>query len=221
MAMLQPSEKPYWSSWNPHQIDNDKHGSPSRIARVPRDPYEFRETKAPAMPEDFVKARSIDMQVTTGPGARYVHLEMQPDYLDTMDAPFAVFTFLYRGKGFFGSASHSTDSHQRSGSTTPTVSSVESNDTKSIEYSEWQTRESDKDKVTKKTSDKEASASWEGEKNDPKLKDENPKQEKSKEQKSKEKTPNETGKQSLGDAAGTGGWATTEQENGKGKKVVW
>ncbi|KAG8626804.1 hypothetical protein KVT40_005749 [Elsinoe batatas] len=108
----QQSSKTYWQAWNPkskgygdpNRHDNGiaTHDAANRF--VPRDPYVEPAYEQPEIYSDFARARGLYVQATTYKGARYVHPVARPLYFDTMEAPFAVFTFHYRGKAFFEAA---------------------------------------------------------------------------------------------------------------------
>ncbi|EGC43446.1 conserved hypothetical protein [Histoplasma capsulatum var. duboisii H88] len=51
------------------------------------------------VPESVARAESLTHQVQLGPQARYTHRIRTPEYLDTMDKPYAEFIFKYRTAG--------------------------------------------------------------------------------------------------------------------------
>ncbi|KAF2226551.1 hypothetical protein BDZ85DRAFT_293489 [Elsinoe ampelina] len=119
----QQSSKTYWKAWNPNSKgygDPNRHdngiAAPDVANRfVPRDPYVEPAYEQPEIYSDFARARGLYVQATTYKGARYVHPVARPLYFDTMEAPFVVFTFHYRGKAFFEAAKEKSrskaDSH--------------------------------------------------------------------------------------------------------------
>lgn len=81
--------KPYWSSWNkPPEPDPE---SPS--AR--RNPFKYPAEPTPAISRTAVH-HSVSSQVRIGPGADFFHETAKPQYIDSMDAPYAIFRFKYR-----------------------------------------------------------------------------------------------------------------------------
>jgi len=63
-----------------------------------RDPYVAPAYDLPVVCAEYAAANGLEVQVKTGKGARYIHEVGQPNYLDTMDEPHAVFVFRYRTK---------------------------------------------------------------------------------------------------------------------------
>jgi hypothetical protein len=51
------------------------------------------------VPASVAEALSLSHQVQPGALARYVHKIRTPEYLDTLDEPYARFVFKYRHKG--------------------------------------------------------------------------------------------------------------------------
>ena len=103
--MQEPTTKPYWT--NPgaaHKGYGELPVSarPSTIAPTVglRDPYVTPAYDLPVVCAEFAASNGLEVQVKTGKGARYMHEVGQPNYLDTMDEPHAVFIFRYRTKGF-------------------------------------------------------------------------------------------------------------------------
>ena len=85
--------KPYWKDWNKPAT-----GSPDlgRRREVAREVYTYPAEKLPAIPEGKVSAATHGVQ--TGRGAEYSHHCNRPVYIDSMDKPYAVFSFKYRSK---------------------------------------------------------------------------------------------------------------------------
>lgn len=84
--------KPYWNDWNKRPAV-----SSSRLARPL---YIAPEEPMPLVPKQATRAKNVEHQVKTGKGAPYLHLCARPEYLDSMQQPYAVFTFKYRSKKF-------------------------------------------------------------------------------------------------------------------------
>ncbi|KAI9663602.1 MAG: hypothetical protein M1821_007092 [Bathelium mastoideum] len=87
--------KPYWKSWG----DESKQKS-SNANRRARAELVFVEPEEPlhAIPQKTAQEKQVEHQVKMGRGATYYHRVGQPEYLDSMEAPFAVFSFKYRSK---------------------------------------------------------------------------------------------------------------------------
>ncbi|KAL2351448.1 hypothetical protein BJ546DRAFT_284406 [Cryomyces antarcticus] len=92
--------KPYWAEWY-----HRPKPSTDFITKIERD----RSTKeeqlcirpaAPPLrvPANLAEEHNVDTQVRAGKGMRYVHKTQRPDYLDTMEKPFAVFAFKFRSR---------------------------------------------------------------------------------------------------------------------------
>lgn len=89
-TMLEPVIKPYWADW---EKPDDNAG---KLRGKPREPYEY-----PALPPPVVasgKPSGVNYGVQAGRGANYTHPTYRPEYLDTMQKPYAIFTFKYRSK---------------------------------------------------------------------------------------------------------------------------
>ncbi|THX17934.1 hypothetical protein D6D13_00223 [Aureobasidium pullulans] len=87
---IQP--KPYWSDWNKRPVNNGPHPSRRDLMYIaPEDPL-------PSVPKAVARSKHVEHQVKTGKGAQYLHLCARPEYLDSMQKPYAVFTFKYRSK---------------------------------------------------------------------------------------------------------------------------
>lgn len=87
---LEPVIKPYWADW-----DKPQQGT-SRPRPQPRDPYEYPPPATVLAPSG--RARDLSHGVQAGRGADYAHKTFRPEYLDTMDKPYAIFTFKYRSQ---------------------------------------------------------------------------------------------------------------------------
>jgi hypothetical protein len=82
--------KSYWKEWS-------KRPSTAPKLRIPfRDPYKY--PAPPTRPLPPSRAKDINHGVQTGRGADYAHKHYRPEYLDTMEKPYAVFTFKYRSQ---------------------------------------------------------------------------------------------------------------------------
>ncbi|KAH0008907.1 hypothetical protein KCU78_g11008, partial [Aureobasidium melanogenum] len=82
--------KPYWNDWNKRPTLSSY--------RPPRALYIAPEEPMPLVPKQAARAKHVEHQVKTGKGAPYLHLCARPEYLDSMQQPYAVFTFKYRSK---------------------------------------------------------------------------------------------------------------------------
>jgi len=98
----EPLVKPYWGDWN---IDKKGYGAAARgkvdsvfHSNHPRDPYIAEAYDMPSICSQYAAANGLQVQTKTGKGARYCHRTARPTYLDTMESPYAVFTFKYRTK---------------------------------------------------------------------------------------------------------------------------
>lgn len=87
---LEPVIKPYWAQWDQAQQEVQK---PKVRAR---DAYEFPAPPTVIAPTE--KPSSVSYGVQPGRGAKYTHDTYRPEYLDTMEKPYAIFTFKYRSK---------------------------------------------------------------------------------------------------------------------------
>jgi hypothetical protein len=84
--------KPYWNDWNKR---------PSILTpRSARNVYIAPEEPMPLVPKQAARAKRVEHQVKTGKGAQYIHLCARPEYLDSMQQPYAVFIFKYRSKRY-------------------------------------------------------------------------------------------------------------------------
>jgi hypothetical protein len=81
--------KPYWKT----SLGNHAAGI-GDTNEGPRDPYIYPAEQPPAVPKGH--KREVKYSVQIGKGVEYLHNLGTPEYLDTMDNPFAVFTFKYR-----------------------------------------------------------------------------------------------------------------------------
>jgi hypothetical protein len=88
--------KPYWKDWNMPFSKEEGSEMGSTIYREPLPVYTYPANPLPAVPSGRVKDTTHAVQ--TGKGADYAHLCRRPTYIDTMEAPYAVFSFKYRTK---------------------------------------------------------------------------------------------------------------------------
>ncbi|KAF4552295.1 Protein phosphatase PP2A regulatory subunit B [Elsinoe fawcettii] len=102
------TNKGYWRDWNPQSrgYGNATHGDNAGTdvpekRQEPRDPYVVPAYEQPQIHGDFAKSKKLSVQATTYKGAKYLHPRARPHYIDSMDVPFAVFTFHYRTRAFF------------------------------------------------------------------------------------------------------------------------
>jgi hypothetical protein len=86
--------KPYWKDWNKPPRDED---ADVKKYNGPRDAYKYPALPHPAVPDN--KAKDRDHGIQAGRGAEYAHKCRQPIYIDSMEKPYAAFTFKYRSKG--------------------------------------------------------------------------------------------------------------------------
>ena len=88
--------KPYWTSWQ-----KAKKESSADKKKLSRAELVYTEPEEPlhVIPEKTAREKQVDHQVKIGRGAAYWHQVGRPEYLDTMEAPYAVFSFKYRSKG--------------------------------------------------------------------------------------------------------------------------
>ncbi|KAG9679122.1 hypothetical protein KCU87_g1075, partial [Aureobasidium melanogenum] len=82
--------KSYWNDWNKRPTLSSY--------RPARALYIAPEEPMPLVPKQAARAGHVEHQVKTGKGAPYLHLCARPEYLDSMQQPYAVFTFKYRSK---------------------------------------------------------------------------------------------------------------------------
>ncbi|KAF2210863.1 hypothetical protein CERZMDRAFT_99027 [Cercospora zeae-maydis SCOH1-5] len=90
VSALRPVIKPYWGEWATRADDQ------SKPRAQPRDAYVYPAPPSIAAPPG--KAPSVSHGVQAGRGANYMHKLHRPEYLDTMQQPYAIFTFKYRSK---------------------------------------------------------------------------------------------------------------------------
>lgn len=84
--------KPYFNAW---RGTSQPSTGPRPLAHRPRhSPYTHPAPPTPHIPADQLGNRTHG--VHAGRGADYVHKTLRPNYLDSMDSPFAVFVFKYR-----------------------------------------------------------------------------------------------------------------------------
>ncbi|PNS18519.1 Ataxin-2 [Sphaceloma murrayae] len=109
--------KPYWATWKSTSkgyghIDDDHMSSALADSQkkqfTPKDPYVSPAYEQPQVQAAFATSRGLHVQATTGRGARYIYPRAKPKYIDSMDSPFAVFTFHYRSRQFFESSQAAT-----------------------------------------------------------------------------------------------------------------
>lgn len=91
VSAVRPTIKSYWRDWNKPSEEVIRKLS----RKQPRNPYDYPPAPPPAAAPSR-KAESVLHGVAAGPGARYAHATYRPEYLDTMEKPYAVFTFKYR-----------------------------------------------------------------------------------------------------------------------------
>ena len=88
--------KPYFKEWN-QPFDKIIEGSESDASSTyaaGREVYHYPADPLPPVPAN--KAKSASHGVQTGMGTDYAHLTRRPAYLDSMEKPYAVFSFKYR-----------------------------------------------------------------------------------------------------------------------------
>ena len=89
--------KPYWKDWNRPPAGSDVSDSNTKKKRdQPREVYLY--PAMPLQPLPSNKAKDASHGVQTGRGADYSHKTRKPTYIDTMESPYAVFSFKYRSK---------------------------------------------------------------------------------------------------------------------------
>lgn len=81
----------YFKDWRGNVPNSTKK---PHLHHQPREPYAYPAGPTPHLPADQVGDRSHGMQ--PGKGADYTHKTYRPQYLDTMEQPYAVFVFKYR-----------------------------------------------------------------------------------------------------------------------------
>ena len=89
----QPHPKPYWSTW---RIHHSPFTDSSLKQEPPPPPYE---DPLYAVPRAVARRHGTSHQVQPGKAAPYVHKKNRPQYMDSMENPYAVFEFHYRDKG--------------------------------------------------------------------------------------------------------------------------
>ncbi|KAK5127095.1 hypothetical protein LTR85_008455 [Meristemomyces frigidus] len=89
--------KPYWADWRhssaPHESSDP---NTKRKREAARSVYDYPASPLPMVPAG--KMRGASHGVQAGKGADYAHRCHRPNYMDTMKAPYAVFSFKYRSK---------------------------------------------------------------------------------------------------------------------------
>lgn len=73
-------------------VSSTKHKSP-KIPTVPPEPIL-------TIPETKAKSEGLSHQVRAGPGTMYTHAVGRPEYIDTLERPYAVFRFKYRTRDY-------------------------------------------------------------------------------------------------------------------------
>lgn len=90
-----PRIKPYFKEWNkrPASILSDP-------AKAPKIPMPYIAPAEPLIPvaEDKAAEKGVGHQVRIGEAASYTHLVSRPEYLDSLEKPYAVFNFRYRSR---------------------------------------------------------------------------------------------------------------------------
>lgn len=86
--------KPYWKEWNIASSQSELAGQ--KKYQQPREVYNYPASPLPPMPKN--KAKDATHGVQTSKGADYTHKCRRPTYIDTMEKPYAVFSFKYRSK---------------------------------------------------------------------------------------------------------------------------
>ncbi|KAL9088566.1 MAG: hypothetical protein Q9165_006086 [Trypethelium subeluteriae] len=90
--------KSYWTSWKeahkPEATESNSAKKRSRTELVYVEPEEPLYT----ISQSAAQEKQVDHQVKVGRGAAYCHRVGKPEYLDSMEAPYAVFSFKYRSK---------------------------------------------------------------------------------------------------------------------------
>ncbi|EKG22160.1 Zinc finger ZZ-type protein [Macrophomina phaseolina MS6] len=97
-----PYIKAYWSNINrpsigtPHELrsDADLPADAGSVCAPSETPYVVLESTA--------REKKVKQYVHAGKGRNYTHITRRPQYLDSMEAPYAVFRFKYRSKDMLG-----------------------------------------------------------------------------------------------------------------------
>lgn len=89
--------KPYWADWRKQGDGNETPDSNTKKKRETARPvYDY---PAPPPPAALTKtAGNAGFGIQTGKGADYAHIKRRPEYIDSMKAPYAIFSFKYRSK---------------------------------------------------------------------------------------------------------------------------
>ena len=94
-ANLEPNVKPHWKDW---KMPFNKKGFPEtkdeKKRHQPRQPYVYPASSLPPLPSE--EAKSVKHGVKASAGAHYSHPSRTPAYIDSMEKPYAVFSFKYR-----------------------------------------------------------------------------------------------------------------------------
>ncbi|KAK3704433.1 hypothetical protein LTR37_013856 [Vermiconidia calcicola] len=89
--------KSYWKGWNKAPVEREaSEVDHTKKPTEPREVYKYPASPLPKVPAD--KARDASHGIQGGKGADYSHLCRRPIYIDTMESPYAVFSFKYRSK---------------------------------------------------------------------------------------------------------------------------
>lgn len=92
--------KPYWSVWNKPPSPPAEQFNTSRERAEPfANAYLVNEDPLYSIPDEIAAKKQASHQVQPGPGAMYAHKVYTPQYMDSMEEPYAVFLFEYRSKG--------------------------------------------------------------------------------------------------------------------------
>ncbi|TKA74412.1 hypothetical protein B0A49_04887 [Cryomyces minteri] len=92
--------KPYWADWyHRPKPSMDFITKNKRDQSTKEEQLCIRPAEPPLrVPVNLAEEHNVDTQVRAGKGVRYVHKTQHPDYLDTMEKPFAVFAFKFRSR---------------------------------------------------------------------------------------------------------------------------
>lgn len=86
--------KPYWNDWN--KSPSETVAQNAKPPQERRNPYQYPAPPRPTIPSD--QAKGVSHGVHVGKGANYAHKSRRPVYIDSMEKPYAIFTFKYRTK---------------------------------------------------------------------------------------------------------------------------
>lgn len=99
LKAIKHTKKDYWARWDPgHRGYGPVPTSASgeKLRNPAYDPYVAPEYVVSSVSAKHANSRGIEAHIRTGRGARYRHAFGRPEYIDSMDSPYAVFTFHYR-----------------------------------------------------------------------------------------------------------------------------